>query len=145
MSAILLLLFSTIPTDTTLVDHFDKAEINHFYDDQGRHVFDQVIWYNWVPGWVTGHRIEAWRLVKTPNVYPVLNRHTNKYESLFYDNDDLRKVVADSMVESWTQYDPELVGRETWPKEKRRDLSIKLKQKPKEIKIPQDILRWFLP
>lgn len=111
-----------------IVDGFDRAELNHFYDDQGRHVFDQVVWYDWVEGW--GHRIECWRLVKSHNVIPVLNRQTNRYESVFFDNDVLRKVTAKYMVESWEQYDIELVGRETWRKENRRDLTPpKIKKK----------------
>lgn len=105
---------------TVLTDSFDRVEFNHFYDDQGRHVFDQVIWYDWVDGW--GHRIGAWRLVKNTNTIPTFNRQSGKYESLWYDNDILRKVSAKYMIESWEQYDIELVGRETWPKEKRRDL-----------------------
>lgn len=107
---------------SVVTDNFDKVETNHFYDEYGKHIFDQVIWYDWVAGWGS-HRMEAWRLVKSPNVYPTLNRNTNQYESLFYDNDILRKVTAKYMVESWTQYDPELEGRETWPKERRRDLT----------------------
>lgn len=144
MSIIFLLLFSTIPQDDIFVDNFDKAEINHFYDDQGRHVFDQILWSDWVGN---DHRIEAWRLVKSPNVYPRLNRETDKYESVFYDNDLFRKVIAKSLVESWTQYDPELVGRESWPKEKRRDLQMR-DGKPKDKSVTIDfyqIWRRFLP
>lgn len=144
MFALLLTLFTTITQDDITVDNFDKAEINHFYDDQGRHVFDQVLWSDWVGN---DHRIEAWRLVKSPNVYPKLNRETGKYESIFHDNDLLRKVIAKSLVESWTQYDPELVGRESWPKEKRRDLQIrggKPKDKPVTVDFNQ-IWRMLLP
>lgn len=140
MNIIFLLLFSIIPQDLVLTDSFDKVEINHFYDDQGRHVFDQVIWYDWEEIYHR-HTVHAWRLVKNKGCIPTLNRQTNLYESLFNDNDLLRKVNAKYMVETWTQHDVELVDRDFLPKEKRRELSL---TKSKQIDIIQ-IIREFLP
>jgi hypothetical protein len=99
----------------------DLVEVNHFYDDQGRHVFDQVIFYDWEAGH-SRHMVRAWRLVKNPAQLPQRNWKDGSYSALWYDNDVLRRVQAKSMRESWTQYDPELVEREYLPKEKRKDL-----------------------
>lgn len=138
MNVVFLLLFSIIPQDIVITDTFDKVEVNHFYDDQGRHVFDQVLWYDW--DIYNRHTVGAWRLVKSSGHIPVLNRKTGLYESLFEDHDDYRKVTAKYMVESWTQHDVELVDREFLPKEKRRELSSKEKKKPSTKNI-EDIIR----
>ena len=122
MNALFLLLFAIVPNDHVLHDNFDKVEVNHFYDDQGRHVFDQVLWYDWEKIY-NRHTVHAWRLVKLPGQIPTLNRDTDLYESLFDDHDNLRKVTAKYMVETWTQFDPELIDREFLPKERRRELS----------------------
>jgi hypothetical protein len=43
----LLTLFSIVPHDITLVDHVDLVEVNHFYDEHGKLVFNQDIFFNW--------------------------------------------------------------------------------------------------
>jgi len=134
----ILVLFSIVPHDKQILeDKFDKVELNHFYDDQGRHTFDQVIWYDW-DHLRNQHKVESWRLVKSPEILPVLNRNTNKYESLFYDKDaKFHLVIADYYIESWTQYDVELVDRENYDKDKRKDLKTsKEPQKPANAVIP---------
>lgn len=141
MNAILLLLFSIVPQEQILLDGFDRVEINHFYDDQGRHVFDQVIWSDWDIH--NRHTVGAWRLVKLPGIIPVLNNQSNLYESLFNDNDVTRKVTAKYKLETWTQFDPELVDRDFLPKEKRREL-FQLYKKKKEQGVLQ-MIREFLP
>jgi len=102
-------------------EQVDLVEVNHFYDDQGRHVFDQVIFYDWAEGH-SRHMVRAWRLVKNPAQLPQRNWKDGTYSAIWHDNEVLRKVQAKSMRESWTQYDPELVEREFLAKEKRRDL-----------------------
>ncbi len=123
MLSLLLVLFSAIPDEIILTDSFDKVELNHFYDYEGKHVFDQIIWYDWDIH--NRHTICAWRLVKNSDVVPTLNRESGLYQSLFIDNDILRTVTAKYYSETWTQYDPELVDREFLPKEKRRELQNK--------------------
>ena len=109
------------PQEDVASEQVDLIEVNHFYDDQGRHVFDQVIFYDWEDSH-SRHMVRAWRLVKNPAQLPQRNWKDGTYVSIWYDNDVLRKVQAKSMRESWTQYDPELVEREYLPKEKRKDL-----------------------
>lgn len=102
-------------------DTVDVIEINHFYDENGRHVFDQAIFYDWC-GVECRHQVRAWRLVKTPNQIPALNHTRGLYEATWQDGDVLRKIHAGSVRETWTQYDPELVERTSLPREQRREL-----------------------
>lgn len=143
MNVILLLLFSIVPQDIVVTDTFDKVEVNHFYDDQGRHVFDQVIWYDWDIH--NRHTVGAWRLVKNPGIIPTLNRKTNLYQSIFIDNGEIRKVIAKYIVESWTQHDVELVDREFLKKELRRELSIPIKKQASNSTTAEIIRRLLTP
>lgn len=67
MLIILFLLINTASGDDkpllTLVDYVDYIELNHFYDEQGRLVFDQVIMREWNP-YSLHNDVVAWRLVK---------------------------------------------------------------------------------
>lgn len=127
MFALLLVLFSTIPQDIVLSDSFEKVEVNHFYDTEGKQVFDQVIWYDW-DYLLNQHKVEAWRIMKTPGYFPVLNRQNGYYESLFIHDDNIHRVKAKYLIETWTQFDPELVDRETYKKELRLDLQSRKKK-----------------
>src|SRR5687768_15556283 len=79
MSSIILLLLSYCPHEGGInVEHdtVDVQELNHFYDDQGRPVFDQFVWWRrkwshknlWAPGWkierkyVNEYQLVDWRL-----------------------------------------------------------------------------------
>lgn len=107
------------PVDDVAVDRVDLVEVNHFYDEQGRLVFDQIIFYDWsAPR--GRYNVRAWRLLKTPAQIP--HRQQGEYVAVWHDGEVLRKIRAASLRESWTQYDPELVEREFLPKEKRREL-----------------------
>lgn len=50
----------------------DLIELNHFYDDLGRHAYDQVIFYEWSPDY-RRHDVIAWRLVERFEDYPKQN------------------------------------------------------------------------
>ena len=110
------------PQEDVAREQVDLIEVNHFYDDQGRHVFDQMIFYDWSPKQAR-HMVCAWRLVKTAAQLPQRNWRDGSYEAVWHDGDVLRKVKAMTLRESWTQHDPELVEREFLAKEKRRDLA----------------------
>lgn len=109
------------PTEAAVFDKVDLVEINHFHDDQGRLVFDQLIFYDWCSVQCR-FNVRAWRLLKTPAQVPTRDWKTGDYRACWHDGTTLRKVRAGAMRESWTQYDPELVEREFLAKEKRRDL-----------------------
>jgi hypothetical protein len=110
------------PAEYILVDRVDLIELNHYYDEHGRHVFDQTIYYDWCP--IQGrYNVRTWRLVKTPSQLPWRDAHSGRYTAIWHDGGVVRKVTADFMRETWTQYDPELVEQEYLPKDMRRDLS----------------------
>jgi hypothetical protein len=105
-------------------DRVDLIEINHFYDEQGRLVLDQLIFYDWSPSDGRYH-VRAWRRVSSPAQIPLRDWRSGDYVAIWHDSkerDVLREVRARSVRETWTQYDPELVEREFLAQEKRRDL-----------------------
>ena len=62
MTALLLFLTVEIPHSGALQDHFDLVEVNHYFDSNGRLVFDQQIWWQLDDD---GHyQVEAWRMLK---------------------------------------------------------------------------------
>lgn len=105
-----------------VTDSVDLIEVNHFYDDQARLVFDQVIYYDWNYQ-SNKFDIRAWRLLKQPSQEPLKNIRTGEYEAFFWDGDVFRRVVAKQFQETWTQYDPELREREYLPKDRRSELT----------------------
>lgn len=120
------------PTEDVAREDVDLIEVNHFFDEQGRLVFDQVIFYDWS---VTDARfqVRAWRLLKSPKQLPRRDWKQGDYIAIWYDGEQLRKVRARALHETWTQYDPELIEREFLPKEKRRELrklKVKLASSP---------------
>lgn len=112
------------PPEDIARESVDLIEVNHFYDEQGRLVFDQLIFYDWSPP-DSRYMVRAWRLVKSPSQLPQRDFRDGGYSAIWHDGDLLRNVRADSLRESWTQYDPELVEREFLPKERRKELRSK--------------------
>ena len=109
------------PVDDVATDRVDLVELNHLYDEQGKHVFDQIIFYDWSAR--SGrYNVCAWRLLKHPHQVPHWDSKTGRYVALWRDGRLLRKVQAKTMRESWTQHDPELIERAFLPKEQRREL-----------------------
>ena len=109
------------PTHDVAQDQVDLIEVNHFYDEHGRLVFDQVIFYDWSDS-QSRYQVRAWRLLKNKAQIPSKNFQTGDYETIWHDGDVLRRVRGASFRESWTQYDPELREREYLPKDRRREL-----------------------
>ena len=117
--------FTLSPAEEPTVDQVDLVELNHFYDDQGRLVFDQVIYYDWS----TTHgryQVRDWRLLKTPTQVPLRDWREGGYVAQWEDfkqRNGLRRVKSKSVRETWTQYDPELAEREFLAQEKRAELT----------------------
>lgn len=119
--ALLLGAIALQPSRDIAADQVDLIEINHFHDEQGRLVFDQVIFYDWSPA-QSRYLVRAWRLLKTPAQMPQQDPHQRGFVAVWHDGDVLRRVHGRVMRETWTQHDPELVAREYLPKEQRREL-----------------------
>jgi hypothetical protein len=113
------------PSTKVADDQVDLIEINHFHDDQGRPVFDQILFYDWSAA-DQRYQLRDWRLLKSQNQLPLRNTGGGEYVAVWSDfksRDVLRRTKAKLVRESWTQYDPELVEREFLPEGKRRKLS----------------------
>jgi hypothetical protein len=99
----------------TAEEYVDLIELNHFYDHQGRHVYDQVIFYEHSPE--TGRfQVRAWCLIEDRDNLsrrPVKNVETHRYQVDWFDNDQrlVRKITSRSFRESWTQIDPERANK----------------------------------
>ena len=118
---VLLVGLGSTPRDEVTIDRVDLVELNHFFDDHGKLVLDQLIFYDWSPA-ESRYQVRAWRLLKNPAQVPKRDAADGGYVARWHDGSVLRKVYARQFRETWTQYDPELVEREFLPKDKRRDL-----------------------
>jgi hypothetical protein len=121
-TAIMLLVLGFVGPQDIATDRVDLVEINHFFDEQGRLVFDQIIFYEWSAIESRFH-VRAWRLIKSPTQIPRRNWQTGFFTTIWYDGDILREIHSILVHETWTQYDPELLEREFLPKDKRHDLN----------------------
>lgn len=116
------LVFALLPVTPVVEDAADVIEINRYYSQDGEMVFRQVIFWQW-------HREEgryhvfAWRMLKSPELMPVWDQRRGEYTLRFLDDGVMRRVRAPSLRESWTQYDPELLDRQSLPQAARRGLA----------------------
>ena len=109
------------PVSETVAERVDLIELNHFYDDRGRLVFDQLIFYEWSP-WQHRYHVRDWRMIKNRGQLPERDWRRNQYRVRWFDGDVPREVTAPVMQQTWTQHDPELVNRQYLPKDVRRGL-----------------------
>lgn len=126
--------FCSEPKPTILKERCDLIDVNNYYDEYSRHVFCQLLFYDWHSG-DGRHHLRAWRMVKPgsadkqsiqqPAILPRYDHARRLWVSEWLDGDIWRRVEAVAFRESWTQYDPELTEREFLPKEKRRELRLK--------------------
>jgi hypothetical protein len=122
--AVCLAVCGASPSPKISEERVDLIEVNHFHDDQGRPVFDQILFYDWSPS-DQRYQIRDWRLLKNTNQIPLRSTKDGDYVAVWSDfksRDILRKTQAKLLRESWTQYDPELVERDFLPEGKRRKL-----------------------
>ena len=125
--ATLALLMPQVPIGP-VEDRVAMTEVNHFFDDDARPIFTQVIFWEWDHD-QHRFRVVAWRMLKsvegetaTPHgLWP--RKVHGGFESLWQDGEVLRKVRANVYHQTWTQYDPELRDRNHHPKGQRRGLS----------------------
>lgn len=96
----------------TLREEVDMIEINHFHDDLGRHVYDQVIFYGWNRA-AGDYHVRAWCLLDDPSRWPRKNASSGRYHVYWFDRDQRvhREVFARHLSETWTQIDPERANK----------------------------------
>lgn len=109
-----ILLLATIPHEITVRESVDLIERNHFYNDEGREVFTQWIFWDWERD---RHQVEGWR-----NNQPDF-RFTERPPLLTWSQGTERRQVRSTYWrETWTQHDPELFDREIVPKDRRKGI-----------------------
>lgn len=127
-----LLLWASGPSDDnpTLRESVDLIELNHFYDDLGRHTYDQVIFYEWSVEYSRYH-VLAWCLVEEDSRMPVYLPGGREVQVRWYDRDvkRTREVRSKLFRESWTQTDPERENKKLLEEKYRRTL-LKVPPKP---------------
>lgn len=121
MFLMLILLVSRLGLNDVARDDVDLIELNHYYDEHGKRVFEQLIFYDWSVA-ESRYHVRAWRALKCSAQIPRRDWRTGGYFVIWRDGDLLRNIRARAVHETWTQYDPEFVERQYFPKEKRREL-----------------------
>jgi hypothetical protein len=83
----------------------DLLEIEHVYDRDGVHLFDQILARSWEP---TGHcEIRDYRITKQPSDYPVFR--DGCYVVPWGGAAQMRRVLARQTAETWHQCDSEVL------------------------------------
>lgn len=122
MTLIVLLIASVLPPRELPEDRVDAVELNHYYSENGKPIFDQLLFFDWCP---VEHRYQVrdWRLVKNRAQIPRLEG--SEYVAVwsdFKEEDAIRVTRAKVFYETWTQWDPEVYEREFLPDDKRKRL-----------------------
>lgn len=109
------------PRDEPITDHADVIEVNHFYDERGKLVFDQIIFWRWCDVRCE-HHVMAWRFLKKKEQIPRRDLYRRGFVTVWHDSGTLRRVRSPSLLETWTQFDPEVHDRQFLPQDRRRGL-----------------------
>ncbi len=111
-------------------DHVDLVEVNHCYDDRGHPMLRQLIFYDWCPA-NHCYRVRDFRLIESVDQLPHRIRGGKEYVVMWYDDRDgvARRVVAKTMRKTYTHHDPEMLERDRFPKEMRRELTPALRKR----------------
>jgi hypothetical protein len=121
----LLLIIASIgflPNSPVIEDHADVIEVNHYFDENGELVLEQVIFWLWHPGEGVFHVLD-WRFKKSELQVPRREWHRDGYVTIWVDGVHLRRVRAPVFRETWYQFDPEVDNRRLLPQHMRRGLS----------------------
>lgn len=119
MLILLLSIVGSLPFESVVKSQVDLVEVNHMYDDQGRLVFDQIIYYDWYR-LDNRYHVRDWRLIKSPSQIPSKVHGAGYYQSVWRDGDTIRQIRTKIVRETWTTFDPEIEERSLCPKEHRK-------------------------
>ncbi len=112
---LLMVTLGNIDTSSSIHETVDLIELNHFHDEQGRPVYDQVIFYEWSASQAKYH-VRAWCLVEPKEIVsrrPIHSHHDDRYHVRWFDNDQNihRHISSPLYRETWTQTDPERANK----------------------------------
>lgn len=114
-----------------LVDRVDLIELNHCFDDLGRHLYDQIVFYEWSPDY-RRHNVIAWCMVEDDlNRLPVRLPGSREYCVRWQDRDARvkREVRSANYRETWTEVDPERANKKVLD-EKNRTSLLRARERP---------------
>jgi hypothetical protein len=100
---------------------FDVIELNHRYDETGRHCYSQIIVWNWKPE-VRKHHVEAWWLVDADRLSQLPRKTNGKYLVLLKRSEKVYEITAPVFRETRTVEDPERIDKEHWHETRRSGL-----------------------
>ena len=116
--------FFSNPPEDIAEERVDLIEINHFFDEDGKPKFDQVIFYRWSSA--RGRfDIVDYKQLRVKNQIPTRIDEGDGYVAIWIDKSDhntIRRVHAKDLIETWTEHDPEMLERRYLPKDKRSRL-----------------------
>ncbi len=112
---LVMLATAEVPKSSDVEEQVDLIELNHFYDDLGRHVYDQLIFYEWAPD-AKSFLVRAWCLVdekQAGTVKPWRTWQDRRWHVRYHDRENrfYRKISSQQFRETWTQVDPERANR----------------------------------
>lgn len=117
MVLVLGLLMGASQEEVVIEYRADVLEINHYYDDNGKLVFTQLIWWDWDGD---DHRVRDWRYLI--DGVKVGRKHDNNNtacirgrDAIWIERGMLIRVRSRSHITTWTQYDREVKDREHLP------------------------------
>ena len=117
----LLYLLTFISFESVNIDHVDGIEFNHYIDENGKKIIDQIIFWEW-DYYLNTFVVVDWRQYKLRHPRPRRVEH-GEYLIEWMDRDKYRRVYSRIYSETWTRYDPEVMNRKILPPIRRRLLS----------------------
>lgn len=110
------LLLALLPHQELSIQPVDVIEVNHPIDiATGKETFSQFLFRDYDGG---DFPITDWRLCGDKR----LTKHGDHWRLTWVDGGRIKSVRADSVIETYTDFDPELLERERVPREKRKML-----------------------
>lgn len=125
-----MLLGTTPSPDVGKFDTVELIEVNHKFGADGKHVFDQIIFWERRPE--SGRlQVRAWYMIEdreTINRRPIRTAGGMYETTMLLENNLLKKVRSRQYRESWTDFDPEQEDAKKLPSAYRNALSKPFKE-----------------
>lgn len=130
LAAVSIVLTGGSTRNEVTTDRVDLVEVNHYYDEQLHPVLQQLIFYDWCRA-AGRYQVRDFRIIKSVEQIPCKVRGGDAYVVMWLDEHDgiVRRVVARTVRRTYTQYDPEMMERDHYPKEQRRELTPPLRRR----------------
>ncbi len=102
------------------VEYCDLIEVNSHISENGRHMYDQIIFWEWSPE-LKRMIVCSWCLVGDDKSYPVKIGNRYKYTRRLSRNRSII-IYTDMSISTSSKLDPERDNKNIFPEKYRRDL-----------------------